>query len=119
MPNRRRINSPSMGRRSFLYGLAATAVAAPLATWGARNAPLLVDAPGSAPIDAKLTTAPLSDAISILVDDAAVATQALADALNPLRGIVKEISRPEKFSQFALTWPASQQLDLFVRSELL
>lgn len=117
MPNRRRITTPPMGRRSFLYGLAATAVAAPLATWGARNATLLVDTPGSAPINATLNTAPLSDAVSVLVDDAAVVTQTLADALNPLRGIVKEISHPETFSQFALTWPADQQLDLFVRSE--
>lgn len=117
MPNRRRINAPSVGRRSFLYGLAATAAAAPLASWGFRAAPALVESPGTSPIAATVNTAPLTDAISVLIEDAAVATQALADALHPLRGVVKEIRRPEKFSQFALTWQGDPNLDVFVRSE--
>lgn len=106
-----------MGRRSFLYGLAATAAAAPLAAWGVRQAPTLVESPGASPIAAKLTTAPLADSATLLIDDAAVGTQTIADALHPLRGFVKDITRDEPFSQFALTWPGEPNVELYVRAE--
>ena len=89
MPTRRRINAPSMGRRTFLYGLAATTAAAPLATWGIRQAPTLVESPGVGPIAAKISTSPLVDAVTMMIDDAAVGTHAITDALHPLRGFVK------------------------------
>lgn len=106
-----------MGRRTFLYGLAATAAAAPLASWGIRQAPTLVESSGAAPIAARLSTAPLADSVTMLIDDAAVGTQSIADALHPLRGFVKDITRDEPFSQFALTWPGEPNLELYVRAE--
>ncbi len=106
-----------MGRRTFLYGLAATAAAAPLASWGIRQAPTLVEGAGTAPIAAKLSTSPLADSITMLIDDAAVGTHSIADALHPLRGFVKDITRDEPFSQFALAWPGEPNLDLYVRAE--
>lgn len=117
MPTRRRINAPSMGRRTFLYGLAATTAAAPLATWGIRQAPTLVESPGAGPIAAKISTSPLVDAVTMMIDDAAVGTHAITDALHPLRGFVKDITRDEPFSQFALTWPGDDNLQLYVRAE--
>ncbi|MDO5029960.1 MAG: N-acetylmuramoyl-L-alanine amidase [Corynebacterium sp.] len=117
MPTRRRINAPSMGRRTFLYGLAATAAAAPLVSWGVRQSPTLVESPGVSPIAAKLSTSPLADSVTMLVDDAAVGTHTISDALHPLRGFVKDITRDEPFSQFALTWPGDSNVELYVRAE--
>ena len=117
MPIRRRINAPSVGRRTFLYGMAATAAVTPLAAWGMRQAPTLVEGQGVGPINAKLSTSPLADSITRLIDDAAVGTERIADALHPLRGFVKEISREEPFSQFALTWPGEAPLQLYARAE--
>ncbi|MEJ5920295.1 peptidoglycan recognition protein family protein [Corynebacterium sp. H78] len=119
MPNRRRINAPSVGRRSFLMGLAATAVAAPLGTLGLTKGRAVLDASGAnvGPINAIVDSSPLSTAISVLIEDAAIATQALADAQNPSRGVVKEIRRDQEFSQFALTWTGSPDVSTFIRAE--
>ncbi len=122
MPNRRRINTPSVGRRSFLFGLAATAAAVPLGAFGlhkATNGGLSTAngaGSGAKAITPIVNEAPLAEAISVLVDDAAIATQALVDQINPHRGVVKEIRSDVEFSQFALTWQGDPNISTYVRA---
>src|SRR5699024_5632959 len=70
----------------------------------------------SGPIDPMVAVESLTEAASVLVEDAAIATQALSDEEHPTRGVVKELRRDEEFSMFALTWQGNADIAAFFRA---
>ena len=121
MPTRSRINPTAIGRRPFLAGLAVTTAAAStvaLANTGIVGSGLrLLETPAPGPVDVHLATETLADATAVLVDDAAVATNGLIEALHPNRGLVKELRHDREFSMFALTWRDAPNVTAFFRAE--
>ncbi|MFC3850635.1 N-acetylmuramoyl-L-alanine amidase [Corynebacterium hansenii] len=121
MPTRSRINSTAIGRRPFLAGLAATTAAAStaaIAKSGVVGSGLrLLETPAPGPVDVHMATQALSDAAAVLVDDAALATRGLVEALHPNRGLVKELRHDREFSMFALTWRDAPNVTAFFRAE--
>ena len=121
MPTRSRINSTAIGRRPFLAGLAVTTAAAStaaIANSGVVGSGLrLLETPAAGPVDVHLASQALSDAAAVLVDDAAIATRGLIEALHPNRGLVKELRHDREFSMFALTWREAPEVTAFVRAE--
>ena len=121
MPTRSRINSTAIGRRPFLAGLAATTAAA--STVAIANSDVagsglrLLETPAPGPVDVHLATQALSDAAAVVVDDAALATRGLIEALHPNRGLVKELRHDREFSMFALTWRDAPEVTAFFRAE--
>ena len=121
MPTRSRINSTAIGRRPFLAGLAVTTAAAStaaIANSGVVGSGLrLLETPAPGPVDVHLASQALSDAAAVLVDDAAIATRGLIEALHPNRGLVKELRHDREFSMFALTWREAPEVTAFFRAE--
>ncbi|MFD5868470.1 N-acetylmuramoyl-L-alanine amidase [Corynebacterium sp. NPDC060344] len=121
MPTRSRINSTAIGRRPFLAGLAVTTAAAStaaIANSGIVGSGLrLLENPAPGPVDVHMATSALSDAAAVLVDDAALATRGLVEALHPNRGLVKELRHDREFSMFALTWRDAPPVTAFFRAE--
>ncbi|PMC62141.1 hypothetical protein CJ204_07410 [Corynebacterium xerosis] len=121
MPTRSRINSTAIGRRPFLAGLAVTTAAAStaaIANSGVVGSGLrLLETPAAGPVDVHLASQALSDAAAVLVDDAAIATRGLIEALHPNRGLVKELRHDREFSMFALTWRDAPKVTAFFRAE--
>ena len=121
MPTRSRINSTAIGRRHFLAGLAVTTAAAStaaIANTGVVGSGLrLLETPAAGPVDVHLASQALSDAAAVLVDDAAIATRGLIEALHPNRGLVKELRHDREFSMFALTWREAPEVTAFFRAE--
>ena len=121
MPTRSRINSTAIGRRPFLAGLAVTTAAAStaaIANSGVVDSGLrLLETPAPGPVDVHLASQALSDAAAVLVDDAAIATRGLIEALHPNRGLVKELRHDREFSMFALTWREAPEVTAFFRAE--
>ena len=121
MPTRSRINSTAIGRRPFLAGLAVTTAAAStaaIANSGVVGSGLrLLETPAAGPVDVHLASQALSDAAAVLVDDAAIATRGLIEALHPNRGLVKELRHDREFSMFALTWREAPEVTAFFRAE--
>ena len=121
MPTRSRINSTAIGRRPFLAGLAVTTAAAStaaIANSGVVGSGLrLLETPAPGPVDVHLANQAISDAVSVLVDDAAIATRGLIEALHPNRGLVKELRHDREFSMFAMTWREAPNVTAFFRAE--
>ena len=121
MPTRSRINSTAIGRRPFLAGLAVTTAAAStaaIANSGVVGSGLrLLETPAAGPVDVHLASQALSDAAAVLVDDAAIATRGLIEALHPNRGLVKELRHDREFSMVALTWREAPEVTAFFRAE--
>lgn len=69
---------------------------------------------GSGPIEAYEATASLASGENVVVDDAAISAQSGEGGPRT----VKEFTRDEQFSMFALTWYGQQDLAAFVRAEL-
>ena len=77
----------------------------------------LLETPAAGPVDVHLASQALSDAAAVLVDDAAIATRGLIEALHPNRGLVKELRHDREFSMFALTWREAPEVTAFFRAE--
>lgn len=68
---------------------------------------------GTGPITASLNTETLKEGNNVVVDDAAIATQGQAGGPRT----VKEFSRDEEFSMFALSWEGKKDVAAFVRAQ--
>ncbi|KQB83457.1 peptidoglycan recognition protein family protein [Corynebacterium lowii] len=71
------------------------------------------DVAGAAPISASQATASFAEGENVVVNDPAIATQGEGEAART----VKEFSRDEQFSMFALTWNGSRDIAAFVRAQ--
>ncbi|WP_239251861.1 N-acetylmuramoyl-L-alanine amidase [Corynebacterium freneyi] len=91
-------------------------IAAPLVALGGTAAIELIEDNGRGPVDVLIDKVALSTGSSVLVEDAAIATQSVADELHPNRGVVKELRRDEEFSMFALTWTGSADVASYFRA---
>ncbi len=116
MLNRRRISAHSGARKPLIFSVVSALIAAPLVALGATAAFDLVEDNGRGPIDAVIDKVALSTGSSVLVEDAAIATQSVVDELHPNRGVVKELRRDEEFSMFALTWTGSPDVATYFRA---
>ena len=114
--NRRRISANPGARRPLIFGMVSALIAAPLVALGGGAAIELVEDNGRGPIDALIDKMSLTAGSSVLVEDAAIATQSVADELHPNRGVVKELRRDEEFSMFALTWQGSADVASYFRA---
>ena len=117
MFSRRRINRRAGAKQSLVLAAVATLALTPVAVVGAGAAYDLIEENGASPIDPIVQSKSLADSVSVLVEDAAIATQSLADEAHPNRGVVKEITSDTEFSQFALTWAGDPDIASFVRAE--
>lgn len=117
MFSRRRINRRAGAKQSLVLAAVATLALTPVAVVGAGAAYDLIEENGAGPIDPIVQSKSLADSVSVLVEDAAIATQSLADEAHPNRGVVKEITSDTEFSQFALTWAGDPDIASFVRAE--
>lgn len=115
--SRRRINRRANAKKSLVLTSVAALAATPVLAIGAGKAFELVQDGGSGPVDAAVKTVSLAKSASVLVEDAAIATQGLIDDVHPNRGVVKEITSDTEFSQFALTWHGSADVASFVRAQ--
>jgi len=68
---------------------------------------------GSGPIDVSQATASFASGDNVVVDDAAIAAQ----GGEPGPRTVKEFTRDEEFSMFAVTWTGDRDIAAFVRSQ--
>ncbi|MFD5868467.1 N-acetylmuramoyl-L-alanine amidase [Corynebacterium sp. NPDC060344] len=116
MFNRRRISAQSGARKPLIFGAISALIAAPLVALGGNAAIDLVEDNGRGPIDALIDKVALSTGSSVLVEDAAIATQSIVDENHPSRGVVKELRRDEEFSMFALTWTGSADVASYFRA---
>lgn len=114
---RRRINRRAGAKQSLVLAAVATLALTPVVVVGAGAAYDLIEDNGASPIDPVVQSKSLADSVSVLVEDAAIATQSLADEAHPNRGVVKEITSDTEFSQFALTWAGDPDIASFVRAE--
>ena len=114
--NRRRISAQSGARKPLIFGVVSALIAAPLVALGGTAAIDLVEDDGRGPIDALIDKVALSTGSSVLVEDAAIATQSVVDEQHPSRGVVKELRRDEEFSMFALTWTGSADVASYFRA---
>ena len=114
--NRRRISAKADARRPFIFAVVSALIAAPLVALGGNAAYNQIQGSSSGPIDPMVAVESLTEAASVLVEDAAIATQALSDEEHPTRGVVKELRRDEEFSMFALTWQGNADIAAFFRA---
>ncbi|MDR7330465.1 N-acetylmuramoyl-L-alanine amidase [Corynebacterium guangdongense] len=115
MQQRRRISAAGAATRARMNPVLATLLVVTLiatATFGG-NQILQTQDLGSGPIDVSTTSTSLDSGESVLVDDAAIATQGEGDALRT----VKEFTLDEPISLFALTWHGDTQIPTYVRAE--
>lgn len=108
MLQRRRLNRP---HRSATATVLATALIGSAIVSG--NQILHTQSDAIDPVDAALSTASFDSGDNVLVDDPAIKTQ--GDGEGPRT--VKQFTRDEEFSQFALTWTGSKDVAAFVRSQ--
>ena len=87
--NRRRISAKADARRPFIFAVVSALIAAPLVALGGNAAYNQIQGSSSGPIDPMVAVESLTEAASVLVEDAAIATQALSDEEHPTRGVVK------------------------------
>ena len=116
MLNRRRISAHSGARKPLIFSVVSALIAAPLVALGGTAAIELIEDNGRGPVDVLVDKVALSTGSSVLVEDAAIATQSVADELHPNRGVVKELRRDEEFSMFALTWTGSADVASYFRA---
>ncbi|KGF18443.1 hypothetical protein HMPREF1650_01610 [Corynebacterium freneyi DNF00450] len=116
MLNRRRISAHSGARKPLIFSVVSALIAAPLVALGGTAAIELIEDNGRGPVDVLIDKVALSTGSSVLVEDAAIATQSVADELHPNRGVVKELRRDEEFSMFALTWTGSADVASYFRA---
>ncbi|MCG7438853.1 N-acetylmuramoyl-L-alanine amidase [Corynebacterium freneyi] len=114
--NRRRISAHSGARKPLIFSVVSALIAAPLVALGGTAAIELIEDNGRGPVDVLIDKVALSTGSSVLVEDAAIATQSVADELHPNRGVVKELRRDEEFSMFALTWTGSADVASYFRA---
>lgn len=94
--------------------LVTTAALVATALVGAGTTSLLrTSEPDGTPVDAELTTAAFDSGATVVVDDPAIATQG-ADG-GPKA--VKEFTRDQEFSMFALTWTGDRDVAAFFRGQ--
>lgn len=117
MFSRRRINRRAGAKQSLVLSAVAALVLTPVVVVGAGAAYDLIEDNGVGPIDPVVQSKSLADSASVLVEDAAIATQSLVDDAHPNRGVVKEITSDTEFSQFALTWAGSADIASYVRAQ--
>lgn len=117
MFSRRRINRRAGAKQSLVLSAVAALVLTPVVVVGAGAAYELIEDNGVGPIDPVVQSKSLADSASVLVEDAAIATQSLVDDAHPNRGVVKEITSDTEFSQFALTWAGSADIASYVRAQ--
>lgn len=117
MFSRRRINRRAGAKQSLVLSAVAALFLTPVVVVGAGAAYDLIEDNGVGPIDPVVQSKSLADSASVLVEDAAIATQSLVDDAHPNRGVVKEITSDTEFSQFALTWAGSADIASYVRAQ--
>ncbi len=112
MQQRRRLAAakPAWFSPTLAVILSVTLVAA--AAFGG-NRILNTQGAGSGPVEAFEATVSLADGENVLVDDAAISAQSGEGGPRT----VKEFTRDEQFSMFALTWYGQQDIAAFVRAE--
>lgn len=115
MQQRRRISAAGVTTRLRMNPVLATLLVVTLIATAAfgGNQILQTQNLGSGPIDVKTTSTSLDAGDSVLVDDAAIATQGEGDALRT----VKEFNLDEPVSLFALTWHGDTQIPTYVRAQ--
>ncbi|PFG27783.1 putative secreted protein [Corynebacterium renale] len=98
--------------------VAATVLAAALAVTAAfgGNKILNTDGPDAGNIEVLNESVSFDSGNNVLVDDPAIATQ--GDGSEGTARTVKEFTREEEFSQFALTWYGERDIAAFVRAEM-
>ena len=113
MQQRRRISTSGLATRARTNPVLATLLVATLIATAAfgGNQVMQTQGLGSGPVEVSTTSASLSAGESVVVDDAAIATQGEGDAART----VKEFSQEEPFSMFALTWYGAADVPAFVR----
>ncbi|WP_026196069.1 N-acetylmuramoyl-L-alanine amidase [Corynebacterium lubricantis] len=111
MNQRRRLIKPSSPANPVVAVLM-TAALGVTAVFGG-NAVMNTQSLGGGSIEVQSSSASLADGENVVIDDAAVATQGEGDAART----VKEFTRDEKFSQFALTWQGDADFAAFVRAQ--
>lgn len=108
---RRRLNAAS---RRPTMAIVFTAVLLASAIIGVQGGHILnTQEEGTGPITASLNTETLKEGNNVVVDDAAIATQGQAGGPRT----VKEFSRDEEFSMFALSWEGKKDVAAFVRAQ--
>ncbi|MHA2790011.1 N-acetylmuramoyl-L-alanine amidase [Corynebacterium sp. S7] len=111
MIQRRRLTKPSSPANPVVAVLM-TAALGVTAVFGG-NAVMKTQSLGGGSIEVQQSSASLADGENVIVDDAAVATQGEGDASRT----VKEFTRDEEFSQFALTWQGNSDFAAYVRAD--
>ncbi|MEJ4100841.1 N-acetylmuramoyl-L-alanine amidase [Corynebacterium mastitidis] len=110
VPQRRRLIAPP--RKPVLAAVLSAALVA-TATLGVGTGIIPTDVPGTAPVAASEATASFASGNNVVVDDPAIASQGEGEAART----VKEFSRDEQFSMFALTWNGTRDIAAFVRAQ--
>lgn len=98
--------------------VAAIVLTAALAITGALggNKILNTDGPDATNVEVLNESVSFDSGTNVLVDDPAIATQ--GDGTGGTARTVKEFTRDEEFSQFALTWYGERDIAAFVRAEM-
>ena len=112
MQQRRRLTSTPKAPVTAM--ISAVAVLASAVVGVSTNNILRTDGTAIEPVTASVGTSSLADGASVVVDDAAIAAQG-EDGTGPRT--VKEFTRDQPFSQFAVTWTGDRDLAAFVRAE--
>lgn len=110
MQQRRRLTSAP--KRPLTAIVSAMAVLASAAVGVSTTNVLRTDGSAIDPVTASVETSSLSDGTSVVVDDAAIAAQ--GGETGPRT--VKEFTREQPFSQFAVTWTGDRDIAAFVRA---
>ncbi|MGV0436659.1 N-acetylmuramoyl-L-alanine amidase [Corynebacterium mastitidis] len=110
VPQRRRLIAPP--RKPVLAAVLSAALVA-TATLGVGTGIIPTDVAGATPVAASEATASFASGSNVVVDDPAIATQGEGEAART----VKEFSRDEQFSMFALTWNGTRDIAAFVRAQ--
>lgn len=111
MLQRRRLNAASH-RPTAAIVLTAALFASAIAGIGGHRI-LNTQEDGGAPIQAALTTESLSDGSNVVVDDPGIAAQGAGGGPRT----VKEFTRDEEFSLFALSWEGKKDIAAYVRAQ--
>lgn len=112
MQQRRRLNAVS--QRPALALILSIAMVAAVAVGLNEGGILRTQEAGVAPVSASEGTVPLSSGENVVVEDAAIATQGGAEG--GTSRTVKEFTRDESFSMFALTWEGQRDIATYVRA---
>lgn len=110
MQQRRHLIAP---RRTSTLAVILSASLVVTATLGIGTGIIPTDVPGTAPVAASAATASFASGSNVVVNDPAIATQGEGEAART----VKEFSREEQFSMFALTWNGTRDIAAFVRAQ--